>query len=64
MNMSLKTGIIPCEKNIAKITPLYKKVISVTRKWEKDLSFLVSGRGLACQQEILLVLVKTPAIHY
>ena len=26
--------------------------------------FLVSGRALACQQEILLVLAKTPPIHY
>ena len=26
--------------------------------------FLVSGRGLACQQEILLVLAKTLPIHY
>ena len=27
-------------------------------------TFLVSGCGLACQQEILLVLPKTPPIHY
>ena len=26
--------------------------------------FLVSGHGLACQQEISLVLAKTPPIHY
>ena len=26
--------------------------------------FLVSGHGLACQQEISLVLTKTPPIHY
>ena len=26
--------------------------------------FLVSGRGLAYQQEISLVLAKTPPIHY
>ena len=26
--------------------------------------FLVSGCGLACQQEISLVLAKTPPIHY
>ena len=29
-----------------------------------DLKFLVSGCGLACQQEISLVLPKTPPIHY
>ena len=29
-------------------------------KW----TFLVSGRGLACQQGISLVLAKTPPIHY
>ena len=28
------------------------------------LNFLVSGRGLACQQEISLALVKAPPIHY
>ena len=26
--------------------------------------FLVSGRDLACQQEISLALTKTPPIHY
>ena len=26
--------------------------------------FLVSGRDLACQQEVLLALTKTPPIHY
>ena len=29
-----------------------------------DSPILVSGCGLACQQEISLVLVKTPSIHY
>ena len=27
-------------------------------------TFLVSGRGVACQQEISLVLAKTPPIHF
>ena len=27
-------------------------------------SFLVSGRDLACQQEVSLALTKTPPIHY
>ena len=26
--------------------------------------FLVSGRDLACQQEVSLALTKTPPIHY
>ena len=30
----------------------------------KELTFLVSGRVLACQQAILLVLAKTPHIHF
>ena len=29
-----------------------------------DIPFLVSGRGIACQQEVSLVLAKTPPIHY
>ena len=29
-----------------------------------EMSFLVSGRDLACQQEVSLALTKTPPIHY
>ena len=29
-----------------------------------QLTLLVSGYGIACQQEISLVLAKTPPIHY
>ena len=29
-----------------------------------DAKFLVSGRDLACQQEVSLALTKTPPIHY
>ena len=42
----------------------------VQKKCEKGVSFaaervfLVSGRDLACQQEVLLALTKTPPIHY
>ena len=36
------------------------------KKWFgiEQLSFLVSGRGLAWKQEFLLDLAKTPPIHY
>ena len=32
--------------------------------WVCDNEFLVSGRDLACQQEVSLALTKTPPIHY
>ena len=32
--------------------------------WKKERKFLVSGRDLACQQEVSLALTKTPPIHY
>ena len=31
---------------------------------EKHNKFLVSGRDLACQQQVSLALTKTPPIHY
>ena len=40
--------------------------LSLLQEWFAAFNdkFLVSVRGLACQQEIPLVLPKTPLIHY
>ena len=42
------------------------KIVSISQKLivEVYCTFLVSGHGLVCQQEISLVLAKTPPIHY
>ena len=39
-------------------------VINFTSQGKRDVVFLFSGHDLACQQEISLVLAKTPPIHY
>ena len=43
------------------IWPLCQNLLSLMKS---EMSFLVSGHGLACQQEISLVLAKTLPIHY
>ena len=39
-------------------------MILVFLQYEVDLYLLVSGRDLACQQEVSLALTKPPPIHY
>ena len=41
-----------------------KNTIQKERDKSVKEKFLVSGRSLACQQEISLVLAKTPPTHY
>ena len=55
-----ENGVSPVQK--ALMTSAEGSNVHVVGKF--DLRFLVSGSGLSCQQEISLVLAKTPPIHY
>ena len=43
---------------------LLQQRINFTADLKLYITFLVSGRDLACQQEVSLALTKTPPIHY
>ena len=64
-NLSCLNRMCRPQKRLFKIQEIWSNAASKMETLNGKIQiFLVSGRDLACQQEVSLALTKTPPVHY